>query len=292
MHTLKSCVQPTLVAIMGPTASGKTALAESLALETGWQLINADAFQVYRGMDIGTAKSSTPERYRLMDICEPNEAFGVGAWIRLAVQELEVLYALGQSAIVVGGSLHYIRALFEEFQDLHDAPDPALRVALNARELEDLAEELTRKDPATQVDLKNKVRVQRALERIDLPKLSFTLPPFRKLKFGLMPESKPNAIHARVQQMVAAGWVDEVRELKSRGIGRDDPGMRAHGYRAMWDVLHEVKSLDQAIKETALEVTQYAKRQRTWLRREPNLVKLEADGGSTLAAIRIALGVS
>src|SRR5688572_23240532 len=125
--------KPFLLAVMGPTASGKTDLAEHLADETGAQLINADAFQVYKGFDIGTAKSVNANRYELIDIREPDESFGVGEFVQLANAELERLFAGGTSAIVVGGTGLYVRALFEEYEAMSGPPDPQLRADLEAR---------------------------------------------------------------------------------------------------------------------------------------------------------------
>lgn len=273
---------------MGPTASGKTALAEALARELGLPLINADAFQVYRGLDIGTAKPDDRSNYHLLDLIEPWEPFGAGAWIRACVDLLPGLFERFGGAIIVGGTGYYIRALFEGFQDLAEAPVAGQREALMARSLESLVEELQARDPeaANRVDLKNRVRVQRAVERIDLPRIEWELPPCRKLKIARVPDLEANRerIEGRVADMVEAGWLNEIRNLVASGVEREHPGMRAHGYRAMWDVIHGLQSLDQAIAATQVEVAQYAKRQRTWLRAEPNVdVITELDEGTALA---------
>lgn len=273
---------------MGPTASGKTALAEALARELGFPLINADAFQVYRGLDIGTAKPDDRSNYHLLDLIEPWEPFGAGAWIRACVALLPQLFQEYRGAIVVGGTGYYIRALFEGYQDLAEAPVPGQREALLERSLESLVAELKERDPeaARRVDLNNRVRVQRAVERIDLPRLSWNLPQCRKVKIARLPDLEANRqrIEGRVAEMVGAGWLNEIRNLSARGVEREHPGMRAHGYRAMWDVIHGLQSLDDAIAATQVEVSQYAKRQRTWLRAEPNVdVITELDEGKALA---------
>lgn len=273
---------------MGPTASGKTALAEALARELGFPLLNADAFQVYRGLDIGTAKPEDRSNYHLLDLIEPWESFGAGAWIRACVDLLPDLFERLGGAIVVGGTGYYVRALFEGYQDLAEAPAAGQREALMARSLESLVEELQARDPdaASRVDLKNRVRVQRAVERIDLPRLSWNLPPCRKVKIARVPDLEANRerIDGRVAEMIEAGWLNEIRNLVGRGVEREHPGMRAHGYRAMWDVVHGSLSLDEAISATQVEVSQYAKRQRTWLRAEPNVnVITERDEGTALA---------
>jgi len=273
---------------MGPTASGKSALAEALGRELELPLINADAFQVYRGLDIGTAKPVDRTNYHLLDLIEPWEPFGAGAWIRACVDLLPQLFASHGGAIVVGGTGYYIRALFEGYQDLADAPIPGQREALMARSLESLVEELKVRDPeaARRVDLNNRVRVQRAVERIDLPRLEWSLPACRKLKIARVPDLEVNRarIDTRVAEMVEVGWLNEIGNLEARGVEREHPGMRAHGYRAMWDVIHGFRSLEDAIAATQVEVSQYAKRQRTWLRAEPGVDVITAqDEGTALA---------
>ena len=123
-----------LIAVMGPTASGKTGLAEALADELDATLINADAFQIYRGMDIGTAKPKAKSRYALLDIKNPNEGYGVGEWAQSAQAIVQDAWIAAKSVIVVGGTGLYIRALFEEYDGLHPAPDPVLRSELELRE--------------------------------------------------------------------------------------------------------------------------------------------------------------
>lgn len=273
---------------MGPTASGKSDLAEAMAFVLKLPLINADAFQVYRGLDIGTAKPIDRSNYHLIDIVDPWEEFGVGEWIRRVSDVLPRLFAHAGGAIVVGGSGYYIRALFEGYRDLADAPDPQRREELNQQSLEALVAVLQERDPsaAAKVDLQNRVRVQRAVERLDVPRLEWSIPACRKVKLARLPNLERNRrrIEQRVEAMVQAGWLDEIRDLILSGVQREHPGMRAHGYRAMWDVIHGERSLNEAIEATQVEVAQYAKRQRTWLRAEPNLITISAeDGGEALA---------
>lgn len=278
---------PLLVAVMGPTASGKSALAERLGDHLNFPLINADAFQVYRGLDIGTAKPSDRSNYHLLDLIEPWAEYGAGAWIRDVLAILGELFATSGGAIVVGGSGYYIRALFEEYQDLAEATDAARRAELGLRTHESLVEELRQRAPdvADRTDLNNRVRVQRAIERLELPRLEWQLPPCRTLKLARVPDLAANRtrIFDRVVEMVRDGWMDEVGALAERGVQRDHPGMRAHGYRAMWDVIHGDRLLEEAIEATQVEVIQYAKRQRTWLRAEPRLITItEQDEGIAL----------
>lgn len=278
---------PYLIAVMGETASGKTGLAEGLAASIDAQLINADSFQVYRGMDIGTAKSEAKELYELIDIRDPHEAFGAGEWVKLASGILEKLFTQGRSAVVVGGSSLNIRALFEGYSTMASPPDPDLRDELNARlateGLDALVEELRTLDSegAAQVDLKNPVRVTRAIERTKNPgeKIHFVLPPFRRVKFSI--RNPVEVLNERIQQrtveMTRNGWIEEVDALRQAGYGPSTPGFRAHGYRELWRVLEGDLGLDEAVDSIVLQVRHYAKRQRTWLRTEPNLTVLHSD---------------
>jgi tRNA dimethylallyltransferase len=281
-----------LIAIMGTTASGKTELAEALADRLHARLINSDAFQIYRGMDIGTAKSSRKAEYALVDVRRPDEPFGVGEWVRLAQMELAALAQQSRSAVVVGGTGLYVRALFEEYAEMAGAPPLELREELNQWSLEALQAELLDLDtPAYErVDLKNRVRVQRAVERARMaaapeaagapPETHSALSRFSKFKFAVEwdPCEVDLRIASRTAQMVQDGWPEEVARLREEGFVPRDPGMRAHGYRHIWSVLEGKMEISQAIDLTTQEVRRYAKRQRTWLRKEPGLISLDRDG--------------
>lgn len=288
---------PRLITVMGSTASGKTALAEAIADARAAQLINADNFQCYRYLDIGTAKPDDSSRYELIDILDPSEPFGVGEWVRRAAEVL----ARGEAEefVIVGGSGLNVRALFEGYGEMKGPPPEGLREELNARELDDLVVELKRRDPeaANKVDLQNPVRVRRALERLDSPEecLPIDLAKYEKIKLGLdvSPEWVNPRIDQRVDDMLDAGWLDEVAQVMEKGYQYDDPGLKAHGYRNLWDVLAERKTLDEAREEIKAMVRQYAKRQRTWMRTEPNLCKISAEDGrrAVSQALDIVRGV-
>lgn len=279
---------PWLIAVMGPTASGKSEVAEALAAELDARLIGADAFHVYRGLTIGTNKPTDPSQYELVDIKDPEEDFGVGEWVVLAQTVLRRLFASGTNAIVVGGTGLYIRALFEQWQDLGHAPDPELRAMLLRREIEEgtevLASELVRKAPelAQRIDLRNPVRVRRALERLEAasPLIPVSLPPFRVAKFGIeIPSADLHAtIDARARSLMDRGWPEEVAALTERGITLQHPSMRAIGYAQVVALNEGLVTRDAAIGEIQVMTRQYAKRQRTWLRSEPrlHLLKLES----------------
>jgi tRNA dimethylallyltransferase len=270
-----------LLAIMGPTAAGKTGLAEALAQELDAQLINADAFQVYRGLDIGTAKPIRKDLYKLLDIKEPDEPFGLGEWTSRAQIELEGLYRQQRNAVIVGGTGLYIRALFEEYAAIFDAPDPELRAELTSTPIDQLRERLKSEHPdvAARTDLANPIRVRRAFEKQHgRPGDPIRLPPYKKLKLAVNPDAAEleSRLGRRIAEMVHNGWVQEIEELRQRGFRKDDPGLRAIGYRSLWDHLDRKISLEEAIATTIVETRRYAKRQRTWLRTEPNLVELSA----------------
>jgi tRNA dimethylallyltransferase len=268
---------------MGPTASGKTGFAEQLAEQINAQLINADAFQAYRGMDIGTAKPDRKDLYRLLDIKNPDEDYGVGEFCARAQEELETLFEQGKNAVVVGGTGLYIRALFQEYDDLKPAPDQVLRAQIQERlateGLEEILNDLGRQDPLARlkVDPKNPVRVTRALERaLDTrPPIRVSLPAFRKMKVGLLANSLlvTTRIEERTRLMVQNGWVQEVMALLAAGYSSSDPGFRAIGYTEIADYLLGKTDLEEAIATTIAQTRRYAKRQRTWLRSEPELVK-------------------
>jgi len=273
---------PLLVAVMGPTASGKSDLAESLASALDAVLLNADAFQVYRGLDIGTAKPTERERYRLIDIKSPSEPFGVGEWALLAQRELEALFASRRHVVVVGGTGLNVRALFEQYATMGSPPDSDLRRELTETPLQVLVARLATLDPDAyaRVDLRNPARVRRAVERALNPgePIELRLPPYKKIKFALDrdPLELEARIARRVQSMVQNGWVKEVAGLRESGVSFDDPGMRAIGYRTLWRHLDGEIELGEAVATTIVDTRRYAKRQRTWLRTEPNLTTLDA----------------
>lgn len=275
---------PQLIAVMGPTASGKTEYAEALADRLDAVLVNGDAFQVYRGMDIGTAKPTNRARYKLLDIKNPDESFGVGEWVSLAHSELAKAFESGRNVIVAGGAGLYIRALFDEYSDLKPSPSPELRAALMERErtegLASLVTELRRRAPEVIVDEANPVRVRRALERLDTPASlnPRPLPPFKKEKHLLEVASEVlgQRIEHRVRQMIDIGWLDEVAKLRSEGYSAASPGFRAIGYRELLGVVTSDIPLDSAILNVIRATNQYAKRQRTWLRAEKNAILIPA----------------
>lgn len=274
---------PVLLAIMGPTGAGKSFVAELLADKLSAQLINADAFQVYKSLDIGTNKPPPPTRsqYQLIDIVEPVEEFGVGDWIKRILPHLDANFAQAKNTIVVGGTGFYIRALFEQYAELNPPPDPKLRKQLeddqNSNGLEALVEQLQQIAPekAGQIDLKNPVRVRRALEIALTPReaISVQLPPFQKHKFALVPADLElkSAIHSRTQNFLQQGWIEEVENLLAQGIPKSAPGLRAIGYHNVIEYCSGNTDLQSLVELINNQTWQYVRRQKTWLRSEPQL---------------------
>lgn len=275
---------------MGPTASGKTALAIELAQRFPMDVISVDSALVYRGLDIGSAKPSAEEQrlapHRLIDICDPAEPYSAGQFRDDCLQHIAEIHANGRIPLLVGGTMMYFKAL----QQMDELPktDEALRQALKQRlanlGLADLVAELQRLDPAgaKQVELANPQRVMRALEMVKLSGQSLTelwgqrdASPLlaNVLKIALIPprEILHQRIEQRLGQMFSDGLVDEVKALYERGdLHIDLPAIRAVGYRQVWQALAGEYSLDKAPELALYATRQLAKRQLTWLRKEPN----------------------
>jgi tRNA dimethylallyltransferase len=273
-----------LIAIVGPTASGKSSLALALAEELGSEVVNADSRLVYRGMDIGTAKSSPDDRARvphhLIDIAEPDEPFSLGRYLDLAHEALEGCWARGVTPLLVGGTGQYVWALLEGWQVPRIPPDPSLREELEtiaaSEGPEPLVSELRRVDPAyaDRIDVRNTRRVIRALEvyrRTGRPLSSCqtrTPPDFAFTVMGLsLPRDELyRRIDARVDDMIRAGLVDEVRALNERGCGCDLPSMSGIGYRQVCQHLAAELSLEEMTARIKTETHRLARMQANWFR--------------------------
>lgn len=295
-------MEPRLIAIMGPTGSGKSLLAEKLGSSLDAMLISADAFHVYRGLDIGTNKPASKSRYQLLDIIEPTDGFGLGAWIKLALPLLDQAFERGQNVILVGGTGLYIRALMEEYKELHDLPEPALREKIMRWEAEEglkgLIKRLNEIDPEAlgKLDQVSSLRVRRALEHRlgNQEVIQFQLPPFRKYKFGTVCTAEE--FHLQLQQrldaMLASGWIDEVKGLLSAEVPPDAPGFRAIGYHSIIKHLNGEITSERLRAEIFLLTKQYAKRQRTWLRSEPGLLSIPSPLGRDQNSDQVEMLVS
>jgi tRNA dimethylallyltransferase len=274
-----------VVAIVGPTASGKSALALRAAERSGGEIVSADSRQVYRGMDVGTAKPTAAERARIphhcIDLVDPSEPYDVARYQRDGRAALADVASRGKTAYVVGGTGLYVRALLDGLL-LDAAPtDPELRARLERRADAEgpaaLHRELARIDPAAaeRVDVRNARRVVRYLE---LAMLAGRVPQEREAKvaarrIGLDPPRAwlDQRIGARVRQMVDDGVLEETRRLVDGGVNERLPSMSGHGYVHWAAHLRGEIGLDAAIVATAKDVRAYSRRQMTWFRRDPDI---------------------
>lgn len=274
-----------LVAVVGPTAAGKSALALALAQRIGGEIVNADSRQVYRGMDIGTAKPPPGERalvpHHLFDIAVPAGGYSLALFQRDARAVLEAIWARGTSPWLVGGTGQYVWGLLEGWTVPEVPPDPALRAELAgvaAREgAEALQERLRAIDPesAERIDARNVRRVIRALEVHHHTGEPFSRwqrhrDPgfeFRVLGVDLPRDGLTARIDARVEEMFAAGLVEEVRGLVAAGVPPESPAMSSIGYGEVLRYLAGECSLPEAVSETQRATRRLARRQAQWFRR-------------------------
>jgi tRNA dimethylallyltransferase len=268
-----------VIAIVGPTASGKSALAMRVAERLGGEIVSADSRQVYRTMDIGTAKPTARERERirhhLIDVADPGERYDMLRYQRDARAALTEVRARGHAALVVGGTGLYVRALLDGL-DLASLPhDPAVRARLESEDPAMLHDRLRAIDPdaASRVDARNRRRLVRYLEVATIsggPVTRVRGASIAALRIGLRPprEVLVAAIERRVREMVDAGVLDETRALVARGIDPRLPSMSAHGYLHWAAHLRGEVDLETAIALTARDVRAYSRRQMTWFRRD------------------------
>jgi tRNA dimethylallyltransferase len=287
-----------LIAIVGPTGAGKSALALDLAETFQGEIVNCDSLQLYRGFDIGSAKTPPAERrgipHHLLDVLNPAQEFSAGEYARSARTALEKISARGRLPLLVGGSGFYLRALLEGLPEL-PMRDDALRAKLVQRERKrpgSLHKLLTRLEPnaARRIHANDTQKLIRALEvriltRSSLPGAESALPlqDYTVLKVGLDPDraSLYARLDERVHAMFTSGLVEEVRGLLSRGAsGREKP-FEALGYKQALRYIRGEGTLEEAITVTQLETRQYAKRQWTWFRRDKEIHWLRGFGDDT-----------
>ncbi|HXW10954.1 MAG TPA: tRNA (adenosine(37)-N6)-dimethylallyltransferase MiaA [Steroidobacteraceae bacterium] len=287
---------PDAVCIMGPTCTGKTALALRLAARFPVEVVSVDSALVYRGMDIGTSKPSAAERaavrHHLIDVCDPAEPYSAGRFRRDALECIEEIRARGRVPLLVGGTMLYFRALTHGLAPL-PAADPAVRAAIDADAREAgwprLHATLAEVDPAAAARIRpnDAQRIQRALEvwRLTGRPLSelqaqAAPAPHALARFALQPvtrEALYAGIDARFDAMMAAGLLAEVRRLRDRGDLRPDlPSLRAVGYRQLWQHLEGGVALDHAVAAARQATRNLAKRQLTWLRADPDISWIRA----------------
>lgn len=271
------------IVILGPTASGKTAFSVSLAHELGnTEIINADSRQLYRHLNIGTAKITEEEKkgitHHLFDVLDPNQDVSIADYKAMATKIIDDCHARGVVPMLVGGSMLYISAIVDGLDPLPKA-DPAIRERLekewDADDGWSLYDKLVAIDPETAKSFQhqNKHYVVRAMELwettgVKPSKLKKTVPPpYQILQFGMMwpRDLLTQRIDARTKQLLTSGWIEEVEGLIDKGYGPKDPAMKSHGYKEVMQWLSsEDRDTDALYNVIAAKTRQYAKRQMTW----------------------------
>ena len=282
-----STSQPTAIALMGPTASGKTALAIELVQQANCEIISVDSALIYRDMDIGTAKPNAEEQrlapHRLIDIKDPAEVYSAADFRRDALQAMDEISAKGKVPLLVGGTMMYFKVLLEGISPLPEA-DAQVRQQIEQQAAEHgwqwLHDELQKCDPvaAARIHPNDPQRLTRALEVFRLTGHSLTAlteqkgePLSYNLKqFAIAPTERA-VLHQRIEQrydqMLAQGFENEVKNLRMRGdLHLNLPSMRCVGYRQMWEYLDNKYDHDEMRYRGIVATRQLAKRQMTWLR--------------------------
>jgi len=289
--------QPIFLA--GPTAVGKSAIALALVEKIGGEIVSVDSMQVYRGLDIGTAKPTADERARvshhLIDVCDLTEAFDAAQFIRLAQKVVAEIQSRSKTPVFCGGTGLYFKAFLD---GLGDAPatDAKLRAELEAAPLEKLLEELRARDPATfeKIDRQNPRRVVRAVEVIRLTGKKFSEQrsdwnthhsplAIRHFYCFTRPAADMHArINTRVDEMFRRGIVAETEQLLKHGLAGNKFAMQAIGYRQVVEHLRGERGLAETIELVKIRTRQFAKRQLTWFRRHGNCEWIELPPGGTV----------
>jgi tRNA dimethylallyltransferase len=284
-----------LIAVVGPTGAGKSALALDIAETFQGEIVNCDSLQLYRGFDIGAAKTPWSERrgipHHLLDILSPAQTFSAGEYLRSARAAVAEISTRGRLPVVAGGSGFYLRALLEGLPPM-PMRDAALRARLALRERRrpgSLHRLLARLEPnaARRVHSNDVQKLTRALEvriltRKSIPSSGFaeSLQKFRTLKIGLDPDraSLYSRLDERVQRMFEAGLVEEVTRLLAEGATGAEKPFESLGYKQALRLVRSETALEQAIASTQLETRRYAKRQWTWFRRDSQVHWLRGFG--------------
>ena len=277
-----------VIAIVGPTASGKTKLAIDLAKTIDGEIISADSRLVYKGFDIATAKPTQEEqsevKHHLIDIVEPEYDFSVSDFVTLATEKIEELHAVGKTPIVVGGTGLYFRILLEDYAPPKVEANLKLRAELEAREIDDLYNELVLLDKkaSEQIHFNNKVRIVRALEVIKTLGIPFSeakgLKDKTEMKYDVewvFPEVNSreqlyNRINLRVDQMVTDGLIEETKLLLNKH-GKIKNLVNTIGYKEIISYLDGHTTLNESLDLLKQNTRRYAKRQLTWFRKNPEL---------------------
>ena len=281
-----------LLVILGPTGSGKSALAHEVAKCVGGEILAVDSMTVYRGMDIGTAKPTPAERaevvYHGLDLVDPNEFFTVARWVELTEGLIVEARERGVPLLLCGGTPLYYQSLFFGLFD-GPAADPALRERLAGMTVEQLHSRLAEVDreAAARIHVNDRRRLTRAIEVFELTGEPISRqqtqwdegPRFESVRFGLhWPRPDLNRrINARAKQMFAQGWLEEVRSLLDEYGGFSPTAAEAAGYRLLADVVQGRMKLEDAFEQIKIKTRQLAKRQMTWFRRFEGVQWLPGD---------------
>lgn len=296
--------KPLVPALGAPTAAGKSAVALDLAERLDLEIVSADAMQIYRGMDIGTAKPTVAERARVphhvIDVVDPGAEFSVANWVPLAEAAIADVRGRGKTPFVVGGTGFYLRALSRGLPTV-PAADAAVQEEIWAEHrtggLEPLLRELREASPAdanrAQRNPRRVVRAVEILRRTGRPPVAFpfTEPAYSLSKVVLVPDMDALAprIEARTERMFAAGLVEEVQRLLPSHPDATT-AMQAIGYKEVVEHLRGDATLAEAKAAVTLATTQYAKRQRTWFRKEPGATRFDALAPDVADALATWLG--
>lgn len=280
---------PPVIAVVGPTGSGKSDLAVSLALELDGEVINADAMQFYRGMDIGTAKITADERkgvpHHLLDILDVTQEASVSDFQQQARAAIADVHARGKRAILAGGSGLYVRAALDVLE--FPGTDPAVRARLEAEHTQVGTQELLARlksvDPVSADRVSDARRIIRALEVHELTGRPFSsfMPrreyyqPAVQVGLGVDREVLRERLAERVHRMVDAGLLEEVRRLDALGLRQGKTASRALGYSQFLRVIDGTSAVEDAAEETIVATRQFARRQLTWFRADPRITWLD-----------------
>jgi tRNA dimethylallyltransferase len=286
--------RPPIVAVVGATAAGKTGLSLDLAERLGGEIVNTDAMQVYRGMDVGTAKVPQAERrgvpHHLLDVLDVTEPLTVAEFQQRARAEIDDISSRGRTPVLVGGSALYTRAVLDRFE--FPGTEPEVRRALEAELTEvgpaALHARLAERDPeaAARILPDNGRRIVRALEVVaitgrpfaaTLPEREYLDPESLQIGIDIDRPTLDGRIAERVRRMFEEGLVDEVRRLLDAGLEEGRTARTAIGYREVTSYLHGEVSLEEAVEQTATATRRFSRRQDSWFRKDPRVVWVRWD---------------
>ncbi len=289
--------KPALVVVLGPTASGKSALGIALAQQFHGEIVSADSRQVYRSLDIGSAKVTAEEQalvpHHLLDVVDPGEIYTVSQFQHAAIAAINAILARQHVPFLVGGSPHYIQAVVDNLDMPQVAPQPALRAQLEQRSLSDLLMELEKRDPKSfaTIDRNNPRRVIRALEVCITTGKPFSEqrglanPLYRSLMLGIQwpRDVLYKRIDARIDERMRQGMVQEVQDLLTAGISHERLDALGLEYRFVDRWLRgEFVSEGQMVERLKYAIHDFTRRQLTWFRRDSRIVWIDGNTGEIM----------